>query len=303
MAARLQQTIYDQMVAAYVASAAAAGITIDPTKWSMYNLQRLLLWTVAGAMAIFEQIFFDYTADVEAIVTAASPQTAPWIQNEVLNVFQYDAATPQIPQLDTTDGTFAPFYNPEDVTKRIITQCVVVPGVFGTTSVKAAKATGVLSGPELSSLQSFLNIMTVPGINVNASSGNADKIYTEGILTYTGGYSATIQVSVPAAITAFLAAIPTSGVVTTVNSPAGLMRLTDLIAAIRAVPGVVDFEPVNINARPDGTPLSGPYNLVNGNDWINPQWQSGLSGAGYMALDSTGTIGTDGVTNITYNSI
>lgn len=301
--ARTVSTIYNSIVANYVANAAAVGITINPAAWSMYNLQRLMLYTAAAASAIFEQIMDVFVADIEAVVAVASPQTAPWIQNLCLNVFQFDATTPQIPALDNVGSTYAPYYPVVDVTKRILTQCVVVPGMFGTTRVKVAGAGGAISGGALSALQSFLNITTVPGINVNASSGDADRIYLNGTVTYTGTYSAVIQANVVAAIQAFFASIPTSGVVTGVNSPAGLMRLTDLIAAVRAVPGVIDFELTNINARPNGTSfVPGSYNLVSASDWINTQWQSGLNGSGYMIVEDTAAVGTDGVTALIYST-
>lgn len=313
--ARSGQTIQNQITAFYVAAMAAVGVTIDTTKWSRRNKQQVALNTFATGTATLEQNFDAFTSDIEAIIGAGAPDTAPWIQSLCLNQFQYDATTPQIPQLDIAGlpdakgviqpPTFAPYFPVPDNTKKIITQCVVVPGIFGTTIVKAAKAAGILAGPELSALQSYLNLINIPGININASSGNADKIYLNAILTYYGGYYAVIQSTVPAAIQSYLASIPTSGIVTDVNSPTGLMKLTSLIAAVKAVPGVVDFELVNVNARPDGTslPVSGPYNLVNGADWINTAWQSGLIGAGYMILENTGPVGTDGVTNITYNSI
>lgn len=291
-----------QIKAYYVSAMAAIGITVDPTKWSRRNKQQAALNTFSSATGILEQNFDKFTEEVETIIAAGAPDTAPWIQYLCLNKFQYDATTPQIPQLDISGQTFAPVFPVPDDAKKIITQCVVVPGSFGTTLVKVAKASGALSVAELSALQSFLNLINIPGININASSSNADRIYIQGIVTYLGGFSAIIQSTVVAAIQDYLKSIPTSGIVTDVNSPTGLMKLTSLIAAVKAVPGVTDFELVNVNGRPDSTPFSaGSYNLVSGSDWLLPTWQSGLMGSGYMITEDSPTFDIN--SSLTYNAI
>jgi len=58
------------------------------------------------------------------------------------------------------------------------------------------------------------------------------------------------------------------------------MKLTGLIVAVRAVPGVNDFELNNVNLRTDATafpPLVA--NMVAYNGWRIPEWNSGLQGA------------------------
>lgn len=300
--ARTVQSIQTQITAYYVLAMAAIGITVDPTKWSRRNKQQAALNTFAVATGTLEQNFDAFTEDVEAIIAAGAPGTPSWIQYQCLNRFQYDATTPQIPQLDVTGGTLAPLFPTPDDTKKIITQCVVVPGSLGTTSVKAAKTAGALSGLELSALQSFLNLINISGININASSSAADKIYIKGTVTYLGGYSAIIQAAVVAAIDSYLQSIPTSGIVTDVNSSVGLMKLTSLIAAVKAVPGVTDFSLEEVNARADGTTFTpGSYNLVSGSDWLASTWQSGLIGAGYMVTETA--VGYDINTSLTYNAI
>ena len=298
---RSQQSIFNASVTSYVAAAAAAGITIDPTRWSQFNIQRLILWTVAGAIAIFEQIFDNYVTVVDGVVAVNYPQTPVWIQNFVLNVFQYNSTTPQLIQLNP--NTLYPSYGTINSAYRIVTQCVVVPGSFGTTTVKVAKSGPVaLAAGELSALQSTLNIIGVPGISWNAVSSNADNIFIGGTVTYSGQYSGLIPVAngtVVQAIQSYLSSIPTSGVATA-NSTVGLMKLTDLIAAVRAVPGVIDFELNNVNARIGGAPyVPGANNLVSGNNWLQNEYNSGLSGAGYMITESSvGSTINDSITYI-----
>jgi hypothetical protein len=293
--ARLITQIQTQMTQYYVAAMASIGITIDPTKWSRRNKQQATINAFSEATAVLEQNFDAFVSDTEALISIAAPQTAPWIQNLCINVFQYDAADPQVPRLDISGDTFAVYYPVPDATKRIVTQCVVVNGTLGNAIVKVAKGgttpVPLTSGTtsELSALQSLLNLSLIPGQNVNAQTYDSDKVYIGAIATYTGSYSAIIQSTLVAAIEAFLQSIPTSGIAAA-NSSVGLMRLTDLIAAAKGVPGMVDFELVNVNARQDVVPfVSGTYNLVTGSDWIATGWNSGLNGAGYMATETTAT--------------
>ena len=312
--ARSVTTIYNTAVTQYVANATAAGVSPlpNPAAWSMYNYQRLIFWTMAFCQSILEQIQDAFKADVQAIVAVASPQTALWIQNLALNVFQYNSTIPQIIQFDTTN--FAPYYPVVNKNYLLVTQCVVVPGAYGTTRVQVAKTVSGAyvrlthggSDPtnELAALQSTLNALTVPGITINAVSNDADQIYIGGTVTYNGQYSAVIPVvngTVVQAIQAYLSSIPASGVVG-IGSVVGLMKLTDLIAAVRNVPGVIDFELNNVNGRQSTTSFTpGSYNLVLANSWINNEWNSGLLGAGYMTTETTATYDIN--SSLTYNAI
>lgn len=296
--ARPQSTIYNQLTAAYTSvMQTALGITVDPniylpSNWSIYNITGVILWVVAGGMAIFEQIFDTYIATNEAIVAGASVGNNLWIQNIVINYFQYNATTPQIIQFNTTPTTVTPYYPIINTAYRIVTQCAIVPGRRGITTVKVAKggSTPVAltsgTGGELPALQVFLNLITDPGITIQAISQNADKLFIQATIIYNGQYSAIISGTVIAAINAYLTSIPTTGVVSP-TSPVGVVKLTDLIAAIRAVPGVIDVELENVNARQDTTPIvAGQYNLISGNTWATNEYASAENGAGYVVPET-----------------
>ncbi len=296
--ARDVEVIQEAMIADLVARGAEVGEIVLPAQWSDYDYRQLLTFVASTANAVTEQNFDAFTTDLEAIIATVPPQTALWIQNLVLNIFQYSATDPQVIQFDTTN--IVPFYTTINAALRIITQCAVVPGGAGNTTVLVAKAGPVaLSTPELDALQATLNVLLIPGVNVFAVSKDSDKIFIGGTVKYNGSYSALIGTTVPAAIQAFLAAVPVTGIVS-INSQVGLMRLTDLIAAVKAVPGVIDFELNNVNARPDVVAfVPGTNNLVSGNSWLNDGWNSGLYGAGYMTTETTaGSLITDSLTYI-----
>lgn len=304
--ARTIQQIQDSIIANLVATAAAVGVIIDPGTWSNYDYRQLLTYVTAVANGTLEQLWDAFKVDVEAIVATSAPQTPLWLQNMVLNIFQYSATVPQIIKFDTTN--IAPYYETVDASLRIVTQCAVIPSIFGTTKILVAKGgstpvpltTG--TGSELNALQSFVNTLTVPGINITVSSSAADKIYVQANVTYSGQYSAIIQSTVVAAIEAFLRNIPVTGIVEE-NSPVGLFKITDLIRAIRAVPGVIDVELNNVNIRKNADsfpPVAN--NMISNNLLILNEWNSGLQGgAGYIVGETT--VGSTLNDTITYTPL
>lgn len=272
--ARTQGAIYAAIVSNYVTVAGNVGIVLNPAafgtanQWatavnapfaSMYNLQGLIMWIIAGGAAITEQLWDAFTALIQSLIAIASPQTFAWFQAQMLK-FQFDATTPQIIQFDTTN--FAPSYPIVNANFQVIKYCSVVPGIFGTTLIKVAAQVGGFPADlnttfpgALAAAQSYALLLGVPGIQYNVQSGNSDKIYIQATIYYQGGYSSVIPGAggtVIAAIQNYLATIPFNGVV----------LLSNLEAAIKAVPGVNDYVPNNVQARADGTSYGSGTNLV-----------------------------------------
>lgn len=289
--ARTIQQIFSQTVTQYVAAAVAAGITtIIPSQWSDYDLQQLILNSCATAIAIFENILDVFTAEVEAIVASASPQTPLWLQNQMF-LFQYNATDPQIIQFDGTgdNPTFAPFYTTVNDAYKIITSCSVVHGGLGTTTIKTAKGGTTpipLTTPELDAAQSYANTLTVPGVIYNVISLDSDKLYAAMTVKYIGQYSAIIQATVVAAIEAYLLGIPFNGNVS----------MDALIQAVLAVPGVTECILNNVSARPDAVAFGSGTPLVTGNAWIQNSYPTA---SGYITGENTpGSELTDTITYI-----
>lgn len=276
--ARSVTVIQQQIITNLVSTSAAVGVTIDPTIWSQFDYRQLFTWVVAVAIATFEQIMDAFQIDLEAIGATFPPQTPAWFQNMSLNIFEYDATAVPIVQLNTADN-FAPFYPDPNPAFRIIKYSSVVPGALGTTTLKAAKqvsgAPAALSGTELDAYQSFINIIGVPGITYNAVSLDSDKLYVQAQIYYSGLYSAIISANVIAAMNNYLATIPFNGYVT----------LSDLEAAIKAVPGVLDVVFNNVSARADTTSFGSGTPLVQSNTLIQRNWQTV---AGYIIGETTG---------------
>ena len=236
---------------------------------------RLWTYVIAAAMAIFEQLQDVYSAALEDISAAAPPGTALWIQRQVF-LFQYDPATPQIVQLNT--NTFAPSYPLVNAALRIVTRCSVTSDVAYIVRVKVAKGAipQALSTSEVAALQGYMNTIGFAGITYYVTSAPPDNIMIGADVYYQGQYSAIILASIAAAVTTFLSTIPFNGIV----------KLSDIEAVIRTVPGVNDVVLKNVSARASTTPYTGAMALINGGTELLRQWQTI---AGYIIPETTAT--------------
>lgn len=271
--ARSIAVINNAIIADYVTRMAAEGYVIDPTKWSKRNLQRLIIYTIAVAIAIFEQIQDAYYGSLEALIATAPAASKAWLQAKVFQ-FQYDSVTPQIVQLDT-DGLFY-YYPTVDPLLRIVTRCAVVSTLENEVRIKVAKSEPpeALDALELAALQSYVDTIGIAGVTYSVTSADADRLYLGLDLYYTGQYSSTILDTVTAAIEAYLSGIPFNGT----------MKLTDMEIAIMAVPGVQDVVLKNIYARADATPFANATKLVDNGTELSRQWPTF---AGYMLPEDT----------------
>lgn len=271
--ARSITVINNAIVADYVTNMAAIGIVIDPTKWSKRNIQRVLLYTVAIAISVFEQIQDLYYAALEALISTSPAASKAWLQAEVFK-FQYDAVTPQIVQLDTT-GLFY-YYPIVDPNLRIVTRAAVISTLENAVNIKVAKSEPpeALTALEVAALQDYVNTIGIAGVTYNVTSAEADRLYLGIDLYYQGQASSTILSSVVTAVEAYLSGIPFNGI----------MRLTDLEIAIKAVPYVNDVVLRNVYARADATPFANATKLVENGTELQRQWPTF---AGYMLTEDT----------------
>lgn len=267
--ARSSEVIAGFLRDALVAAAATIGIVINPNNWSVTDYKRLFIEIFASSQNIQEQLYDSFVEDVEAIALVAPPQNAPWIQDKMLNLFEYNAITVPIVQFDTT--TFAPYYPNPNTNNRIIKYCSVKATSFGVTLIKVASQTSSLpsqiSATPLSAIQTFANLIGVPGIIYNVVSEAADRLFLQLDVYYNGLYSAVIEANVIAAINAYLA------YVSTVQFD-GEITLTDLEGRIRAVAGVNDVVLYNVQARANGTTVGTGTNLILNNLELQRNWST-----------------------------
>lgn len=248
--ARTVNEIFAEIVAAKEADANLSSLTSNSTR----AIWRLWAFVIAGCIAIFEQIMDIYVSTIETLVSKSPAASTLWIQDKMFN-FQYDATNPQIVQLID----LAPQYPVVDATKRIITACSVTSGISNVVNVKIAKGSPyqALSGSELSAAQSYINTIGVAGITYTCISLDADKIYIDAEIFYTGQYSAIIKDSVVNTLNNYLQTL-------SVTNFDGSIKMSDLEGVIRNVAGVVDVVMNNVKVRDDATAFaSGTYLIQN----------------------------------------
>lgn len=261
---------------AYWQNKMLAQIAADPVLSTMNSVSavaifRLLTFVVATCINLFEQILDIFKIEVETIASEAVPGTESWVQNEIFK-FQYDAATPQIVQL----VNFVPSYAVVDPTLQIITRCSVKTLPNKVVAVKVAKGTtpGALTTPELNALKSYLNEISFAGVQYSTISAVADKLFLAADIYYNGSYAAVISTDVIAAINAFLASLDFDGTI----------RVSKLVDAIQAVPGVTDVVINDLAMRADATAFSSKTYLVQGYDALLNKYPTA---AGYIVEETT----------------
>lgn len=230
-------------------------------------------WTfiVAGAMLLLEQIIDVFKAENDAKIAKAIPGTPSWLTQKIYE-FQYSATNPQVVQL----VDLAPKYPVIDESLRIITRASVVTTLANTTIIKAAKSEppAALSNTELASLQSYVGIIGVAGINYICKSDNPDQVYLDVEVYYDGQYSTVIAGTVQNAIDNYLANLPFNG----------QLKTSDLEFAIRGVLGVNDVLLKNVKVRADSTTFADGTFLVQNNTVISRLFPTI---AGYVVPENT----------------
>lgn len=266
--ARSVSEIQTQMLDNIAADATLGTLLTSTSKRAIY---RLYTYIVAVGINALEQLIDIFTVSVENTAASASPATASWLQNQILQ-FQYSATNPQILQLIN----FAPAYPTVDATLRIISRCSVTTNLSNQVVIKTATGTtpAALTTDQLSALQSYVNLIGIAGVNYLCTSSASDKIYVQANIFYQGQYSSVISANVQAAIVSFLANIPFNGKV----------KVSDLETVIRSVTGVNDVVLVNVRTRDDSTALSSASYLVQNQQVIGRQW---ATIAGYIVAETT----------------
>lgn len=241
------------------------------TSGSRRSIWRLFTYVVAYIQSLFEQQTDVFKAEVESVVAIAAPNTAAWVQDRVLK-FQYKASDPQV----VTLVDLVPTYPVVNTDLRIVTRCSVKSDLSNNVKIKVAKSEPptALSGPQLSALQSYINVIGCAGINYLVSSATSDKLYIDADIYYQGMYSEVISANVIAAIEAYLAALPFDG----------QLLVSDLEVVIRDVTGVKDVVLKNVRARANGTALSSATYLVQDSQVISRFWNTV---AGYIVGEDT----------------
>lgn len=288
--ARSIELIRSGMVAVLKSAATSVGLTILPENWSMTDYKLLILDTVASAVGIEEQLWDAYSDDIDRKVALSAPETGLWWQNQMINLFQFNSANPQLVQINA-DGSIG--YVTPNNNYKIIKYCSVNFISYGRIQIKvAAQVNGlpadidtVYGAGTLSTAQSFANTISDTSIVKIVQSGLADKIMIGADIYFNGLYSAVIAAKVKAAINQYFS---TRSVSNPTGIPFdGLFDITDLSRVIKNVEGVISFNLKDLNVRANSTPfVAGTYNMIQGSDLVFITPYIGLF-AGYCVTEDT----------------
>lgn len=266
--ARSIATIVALLDAEQAAQTGLSGLN-SPSTTAIFKLWKYI---VATQMFLQETLWDIYKAALELIISKAAVGTSAWLQDKVLK-FQYDATTPQVLSVGSD---FSVNYTTVDTTKQIITRAAVNRTAQRTVLVKVAKSDPpvALSGPELSSLNGYLDDICFAGVNYVATSLVSDKLYLKANVYYDGQYSSTISDAVISAVNVYLSALPFDGKI----------KLSAIVDSIQSVTGVNDVVLEDVAVRADATAFASKTYMVQGNTTLIPLYQLA---AGYIIEETT----------------
>lgn len=269
--ARTVAQIQTQMIAEKEAQSALSGLTST----SQTAIWRLFIYIQAVSINVFEQLMDLFKTEIEGIVENNYVGTPKWISTQCFK-FQYDATTPQILELDTTETKLV--YPTVDATLRIVTRASVNVDLNKNVNIKVAKSEPPeqLAAGEETALNAYLLEMMPAGVTYTVVNEVSDKLYIAGTIYYNGQYASTIDTDVPAAINAYLANIPFDGV----------LRVSELEQAIKTATGVIDLNLSDVWVRADSIPIANATKLI---DAETLQIISTTFSAGYAVEEDTAT--------------
>jgi hypothetical protein len=218
----------------------------SPSQVALYNL---FSYVVAVAINVLEQLNDIFTAEIDADIANTPPGTPQWWQKMML-AFQYNANTPQVLQMIN----YAPQYPTVIPADNIIAQCGVSTYSNSTVFIKVAGANPniLFNTDQKNAMKAYIDMINFAGISWQFVNYLPDLLTTTMTVYYNGQYANVISTTIQAAITNYLANIGFDGNVV----------LSDLMEALKAVPGVEDIVFNAVTVRSSNTPFTSATYLV-----------------------------------------
>lgn len=236
---------------------------------SKVSIWRLWLFVIACGHYTLEVMMDVFRVEAEDIARRNIFGTQPWYADKVLK-FQYGYSPVWNNSTFTYDYTDTT--STSAVASRVVSKVSVIEATnmaFNSVLIKAAKEPTLgtlapLTGAEVTSLNTYINRIKPPGIKTTVQSYPADLLRLKLKLWYDGVLDVpAFQTRFETALKQFLKDIPFDGI----------LRLDDLIIAIRAVSGVVNvqlqlveakasYDPSFTSVTQERNPASGYFELV-----------------------------------------
>jgi hypothetical protein len=258
------EEIKKQITDVYVANMAIAGYTVDPTTWSIVNIQRIIIFVVAYCHFILYKNTETTKAEIDETIANKTPHRLKWYANTV-KAFQYGYNVSETNFLYDNSG----LSDSAIAASKIVAYCAVTEEA-DSLNIKVAKDNGTdlepLTNTELNSLRDYMENPTYgqkdAGVFLTFISDPADSLklklkiyYKPTILNDTGVEIATGAATVKNAIQNHLKNLPFNGVF-------ALQTLVDVLQAVNGVEfvklenvdvkadAVIDYSPVDVYYLP-----------------------------------------------------
>ncbi len=165
------------------------------TNTSKFSVWYMFTYIFAVATSLLEQIFELLQRDVNKVASTIPPNTFLYLQDKILNLFQYSSTKTQIIKLqtDATQSNYLqPYYDVTDKTLNIVSQVSLnnsftIPGTLIVKAIGSNRTT--LSADQKNSLIYFLNVIGVPGITYIVNSNQPDTIGGVITINYNKNYA------------------------------------------------------------------------------------------------------------------
>ncbi|HWY10588.1 MAG TPA: hypothetical protein VN026_04635 [Bacteroidia bacterium] len=269
-----------QIIQNYIKKNVANDPTLSTQLTSTSPVSHWQLWSFQMALTsnLNEQAASVFIDEVETIIAQGAPQTALWIQAQIL-LFQYNVNTPYLIGINN----YIPSYQNVVPADRIISNCAVVVNGNGLIFIKVTQGSPAsqLTANQSRALKSYLTNFLSPNQAYNIISTTADQLWIKGTIYYNGQLNASIQGAVISALNIYITQFSTSQA--TGGSFNGLVKVTDIAKIIEGVIGVVDWVPAQITITPS---IGSPTNLILANNQLG---RSYITYSGYVKEDAVNT--------------
>jgi hypothetical protein len=236
---------------------AGIGIAVDTTTWSVTNLMRLFIYTIAFAINVLELLFDTFTAAVQALLDALLPHTLNWYTRKA-KAFQYGFNLAA--DTDVYDNTG---YTTDQVAaSKIIAYAATVEQtnsfgrIFLRLKVAATDGTNLnpITTDQLTAFAAYMARVKDAGVELQATSTAPDgikqswKIFFDPLILNANGnrLDGTSNTPVQDAIKAYLVNLPFNGV----------YDIQKHVDAVQDVQGVVSLELMQCQTQYGAYPYS-----------------------------------------------
>ena len=172
----------EQITTTYVSNAASVGVVIDPTTWSVVNLDRCVIYAVAVCAWVIDNLMDLFKADVNETISLLKPHSLRWYAQKA-KAFQFGFNL--VPESDVYDNTGID--NAVIAASKVVSYAAVVEQTRGL-RIKVANDNGIdleaLTDAELDAFIFYMKEVKDAGVKLNITTAVADDLKANITIVY-----------------------------------------------------------------------------------------------------------------------